>query len=917
MSEEFIKFGFTGGVISANLVGRDDLEKYELGVLEAKNWFINYQGGASTRPGTQFADFIEDDSFEARIEPFRFNSRLANTYVLVFTQNKIRFVQDNAYALEAAKTITAISGAGVFTSATHGYSNGDWVKLSGIAEFTFPTYVVRNVTTNTFTLQEAYGSAVPFVGPFVSGTVSRVYTLTHPYDADDLKLLTFSQNKDVVYITHTDYAPRKLSRFGPTNWTLTATSFDGNTNYPAAPTLTPSVAGAAGVVFGITSVDLAGQESRLNNFAINEVTANYTITSGQMSLSWPALSDVQYYNVYRSIIYPTGADATLSQELGYLGRAVAPEFHDINIVPDFTTQAPLSKDPFNPGAVLAVNVTNGGSGYGKTGTTVSITGGVGFVGRPVVNAAGEIVSVMILQTGKNFTAGSTVSFGGLGTGATATVTVGPATGTWPQCSALFQQRRVYAGTDAQPMGIFASRPGQPENFDSAIVVNASDSYEYEFDGIEVTPIKFLVPSPSGLLAFTDSLTWLLRGAEDQIVSPLSAVAEPAIYFGCADVPPLQIGNDVLFVQNHNTAVQAFNLRQPQNQAQTRDLSILSADFFIQGPTIESWTYAQDPFRLVWASRSDGTFLSMTYVADQNVAAWAEHFTKGYVRWLTSIPERKRDRVYMLVERIINGNRRVFLERMAQRQNLSVENQWAVDCGLSSTLTTRSGELTITGNQVTAAPGTFSFADVGKHLRAKKGRALIQALVSTSEVTVDWQIPLVNTDPPASDSIIVESGDWSTATLFSSFGGLWHLEGSSVDVLADGSHILNLTVTNGSITLPQPASFVIVGLSFTARLKTLPLSSTQELITRLKKRASSVAFRVQDSRGLFVGTENSLYEQKGPSFAAYSSAPAYLQGLHEISLGADWNFDASVIFEKRYPTNASILGYVLSAELGDV
>jgi hypothetical protein len=916
MSDDFIKFAFTGGVISSSLVGRDDLEKYELGVLEAKNWFINFQGGASTRAGTAFVDYVEDDDLPIRLEPFRFNSKIANTYILVISDNKIRFVQDGGYVLEAAKTVSAIAPDGTVTSIGHGFINGDWVKPFGIPEFSYGTYEIQSATANTFKLRRVYGTNESFAGTFTSGTFSRIYTISHPYDSAIFPALVFSQNKDRVYITHPDYPPKILSRFAPTNWTLTNVSFSGNSNYPAAPTLTPSSAGSAGVVFGITSVDLAGQESRINNFAINEVSVNYTLVNGQMSLSWPALNDVQYYNIYRSLIFPAGSNATLSQELGYLGRAIAPYFLDLNIVPDFTTQAPLTQDPFNPGAILAVNMTAGGSGYDKTTATISVADGVGFVGRPVVNSAGAVISVMVLQGGKNYLSGSVITFGG-GSGATATLTVAPASGTWPQCSTLFQQRRVYAGTDAQPMGIFASRPGQPENFDASTILTAADSYSFELDGQEVTPIKYILASTTGMLVFTDSMIWRLRGAEDQVISGLSALAEPALYMGCATIPPLQIGNDILFVQNKNTAIQSFNVRQTQNQAIVRDLSILSSDFFTQGEIIESWTYAKDPFRLVWANRDDGTFLSMTYEADQNVMAWAEHYTQGYVRWLTSIIERARDRVYMTVERIVEGQHRVFIERMAPRQNLSVEAQWAVDAALASSQIVGLSDLSINGAQVLAATPTFTLGDVGKHLRVNGGRALVTALVNSQELTVEWQLAMLDFHPPASPDIIIPAGDWTLDALQSSFGGLWHLEGKTVQVLADGSYHLDLIVTNGSITLPQPASFVICGLGFDARLKTLPLSSNSELITRLKKRPAAVSVRVKDTRGLFIGDDKTTYEQKGRSWEEYSTPLSYLQGLYEINIGAEWDLEGSIVFEKHYPTNASVLGYVITAELGDV
>ena len=69
------------------------------------------------------------------------------------------------------------------------------------------------------------------------------YEIATPYTASDLADLSFTQSADVLYIAHRNYKPRKLSRLGPTNWTLSAISFgDGPylTLNGTTTTLTPS-----------------------------------------------------------------------------------------------------------------------------------------------------------------------------------------------------------------------------------------------------------------------------------------------------------------------------------------------------------------------------------------------------------------------------------------------------------------------------------------------------------------------------------------------------------------------------------------------------------------------------------------------------------------------------------------------------
>lgn len=78
----------------------------------------------------------------------------------------------------------------------------------------------------------------------VESSPGVIYEVTTPYAHTDLELLKFTQSADVMYLVHPDYAPRKLSRLGPTNWTLAAVDFKdgpyGEENVNAAKTLTPS-----------------------------------------------------------------------------------------------------------------------------------------------------------------------------------------------------------------------------------------------------------------------------------------------------------------------------------------------------------------------------------------------------------------------------------------------------------------------------------------------------------------------------------------------------------------------------------------------------------------------------------------------------------------------------------------------------
>jgi len=222
---------FTGGELSPRLDGRNDLAKYASGCKTLQNMIVYPHGSAARRPGTTFVAEVKTSSAFTRLIPFEFST--TQTYILEFGDLYIRFYKDSGAILEANKTITGITQAnpGVVTSASHGFSNGDTVVISGVVGMTQVNgkrFKVASVATNTFALQDVDGNNVNTTSytTYTSGGVAnRVYTLTTTYETADLADLKFAQSADVMYICHPDFPPRKLSRTGHTSWTITNVDF--------------------------------------------------------------------------------------------------------------------------------------------------------------------------------------------------------------------------------------------------------------------------------------------------------------------------------------------------------------------------------------------------------------------------------------------------------------------------------------------------------------------------------------------------------------------------------------------------------------------------------------------------------------------------------------------------------------------
>ena len=242
---------FTAGEISPRLEGRVNLEKYRAGLSDLTNMVVQPHGGVTRRPGTEYLGAVKDSATKTRLIPFQFKT--SDTYILEFGDQYMRVFRNGLQVLEgSSQNITAATKAdpGVITVSGHGYSNGDEIYLDnvvGMTELNGRNYLVANVTTNTFTLQDLFGNDIDttnYTTYTSGGTVDLIYEETTPYAAADIFDLRFAQSADVMYFAHPSYAIRTLSRTNHNAWTFTTASINendtptitGSDNYPSVVT---------------------------------------------------------------------------------------------------------------------------------------------------------------------------------------------------------------------------------------------------------------------------------------------------------------------------------------------------------------------------------------------------------------------------------------------------------------------------------------------------------------------------------------------------------------------------------------------------------------------------------------------------------------------------------------------------------
>jgi hypothetical protein len=328
-------------------------------------------------------------------------------------------------------------------------------------------------------------------------------------------------------------------------------------------------------------------------------------------------------------------------------------------------------------------------------TSIADATGTGAIIRPVVTVVGGVAGVRgyeVVKGGSGYTAPviTVVRSGGPGVNATSTVTLSTSSPTstalYPVTVTYFQQRKVFGGSTSFPNTLWMTKPGSYQNMDVSLVSRDDDALTLPLVSDQVNAINNMVSVTSGLLVFTNYGIWLVNGGQvGAAVTPNQILASAQDYGGSADIQPLKVLYEVLYIQAKGNVVRNLSFNFQTNVFQGNDLTIFSNHFFT-GFTTLRWTYADSPWKIVWAVRSDGALLSMTYLKEQELFGWTKHDTDGLFSSICSITQSNIDAVYFIVKRTIGGNVLAYVEKLASRMlSDSRVNGWFLDSALQTTL----------------------------------------------------------------------------------------------------------------------------------------------------------------------------------------------------------------------------------------
>jgi len=168
-----------------------------------------------------------------------------------------------------------------------------------------------------------------------------------------------------------------------------------------------------------------------------------------------------------------------------------------------------------------------------------------------------------------------------------------------------------------------------------------------------------------------------------------------------------------------------------------------------------------------------------------------------------------------------------------------------------------------------------------------------------------------------NAFFVDAGLTYNGTPASTLSGLSHLEGKTVNILADGAVHPPRVVTSGQITLDQAASLVSVGLPITADLQTLPLSfQVMGYGQGRPKNVNSVWLRVYQSSGIFAGPSfDKLTEAKQRTTEPYGTPPALKSEEIKIVVTPSWSDSGALCVRQSDPLPLTVVSLSMEVSVG--
>jgi hypothetical protein len=225
---------------------------------------------------------------------------------------------------------------------------------------------------------------------------------------------------------------------------------------------------------------------------------------------------------------------------------------------------------------------------------------------------------------------------------------------YPSVVAFFEERLVFGATVNDPQSLWFSVSGDYENF--LMGDEADDAMEYIIKS--TARIKWIMEDVD-LVVGTTNGSWMVGGSGGDPLTPTNISAKRQSITPCSDVPPIQIGESMLFVQRFGMKIRELVRDYKKNDYSggysDADITVLSEHITRAATAADSgiigMAVTTEPIPVVWMNLAGGDLIGLTFMKEQEVIGFHRHPRGNAVfESIASIPGDTEDELWAVVKR---------------------------------------------------------------------------------------------------------------------------------------------------------------------------------------------------------------------------------------------------------------------------
>lgn len=282
--------------------------------------------------------------------------------------------------------------------------------------------------------------------------------------------------------------------------------------------------------------------------------------------------------------------------------------------------------------------------FGTTGISVSRTGANQYTITIADESADDFELFSAFAT--SGTASKTITFTKSATGTARKEPVWSATRGWPKTACYYNGRLIIGGTKSKPQSIFASKAGEPFNFE----LDESDDNDAIFATISSRKLSDITDVFPGrdLQIFTAGSEYAVLTSP---LTPQTFNVVPQTSHGTKYLAAKEIDGATIMIDRNGKTLREFLYSFNEDAYTANDISVLSPEL-IKNPveyTILGGTQSEDA-NWVFIVNEDGTATVLNTLRSQDINGFTSWTTDGSIKSVAVVDTE----LYMVVERDVNG-----------------------------------------------------------------------------------------------------------------------------------------------------------------------------------------------------------------------------------------------------------------------